>query len=353
MKTYIELGIDSMNYTGTLTAAQKDAVLSELKKRKGFQKHCGDYFKERYHYSSDCFADQGVKIQIEKTAKTPWRLSLIVHPTLVLGEKDRSKLWQPTKKSFRVMENTLANKLAKVRLDLPPEALSLSRADVTANLEFDDAGLVAEYLRIIKKSRILPHYKVDWFKEKDGKARDCREANRHSYKQSCKQGAIFAYDKTAQLQMIGQLPNALIGKRILRIEAQLRQKAIQKWVPSKAYSSSWDIIHTIFKKGKGILCWYLRRMQPVGTAYQRYETAVAQAQAIRGEKTRTRILYLLKKVSDCHDLGAALEKTASHFGLNRRKQKSLLKACNKKGISPITLTNSGVYEELPPLSELL
>ena len=94
-------------------------------------------------------------------------------------------------------------------------------------------------------------------------------------------------------------------------------------------------------------------MQPVGTAYQRYETAVAQAQAIRGEKTRTRILYLLKKVSDCHDLGAALEKTASHFGLNRRKQKSLLKACNKKGISPITLTNSGVYEELPPLSELL
>ena len=43
----------------------------------------------------------------------------------------------------------------------------------------------------------------------------------------------------------------------------------------------------------------------------------------------------------------------THFGLNRRKQKSLLKACNKKGISPITLTNSGVYEELPPLSELL
>ena len=353
MKTHIELGIDSMNYTGPLTAAQKDAVLSELKKRAGFQKNCGDYFKEYYHYSSDCFADQCVKIQIEKTAKTPWRISLIVHPTLVLGERDRSKLWQPTKKSFRAMENALVSKLKKVQLDLPPETLSLSRVDVTANLEFDDAALVTEYLRIIKKSRILHHYKADWFKEKDGKARDCREANRHSYKQSCKQGALFAYDKTAQLQMIGQLPHALIGKRILRIEAQLRQKAIQKWVPAKAYSSSWDIIRTIFKKGQDILRWYLRRMQPVGTPYRRYETAVAQAQAIRGEKTRTRILYLLRKMSDCRDLDAALEKTAAHFGLNRRKQKNLLKTCNKKGINPVTLTNSGVYEALPPLSKLL
>lgn len=353
MKPHIELGIDSVNYTGTLSAAQKDALLSELKKRKSFQKHCGDYFGEYYHYSSECFADQGVKIQVKKSAKIPWRLSLIVHPTLVLGEKDRSKLWQPTKKGFRAMENTLVSKLAKVRLELSPEALSLSRVDVTANLEFDDAELVAEYLRIIKKSRILPHYKADWFREKDGKARDCREANRHSYKQSCKQGAIFAYDKTAQLQMIDRLPDALIGKRILRIEAQLRQKGMQKWAPAKVCTSSWDIIHALFKKGKSILHWYLRRMQPVDTPYRRYETAVAQAQAIRGEKTRTRILYLLRKMSDCRDLDAALEKTAAHFGLNRRKQKSLLKTCNKKGINPVTLTNSGVYEALPPLSKLL
>ena len=58
-------------------------------------------------------------------------------------------------------------------------------------------------------------------------------------------------------------------------------------------------------------------------------------------------------MSDCHDLDMALEKTAAHFGLNRRKQKNLLKTCNKKGINPVTLTNSGVYEELPSLSELL
>lgn len=71
MKPHIELGIDSVNYTGTLSAAQKDALLSELKKRKGFQKHCGDYLRECYHYSSECFADQGVKIQVKKSAKTP------------------------------------------------------------------------------------------------------------------------------------------------------------------------------------------------------------------------------------------------------------------------------------------
>lgn len=71
MKTHIELGIDSVNYTGILSAAQKDALLSELKKRKGFRKHCSDYFRECCHYSSDCFADQGVKLQIEKRRKLP------------------------------------------------------------------------------------------------------------------------------------------------------------------------------------------------------------------------------------------------------------------------------------------
>ena len=151
--------------------------------------------------------------------------------------------------------------------------------------------------------------------------------------------------------MIDRLPDALIGKRILRIEAQLRQKGMQKWAPAKAYSSSWNIIHALFKKGKSILHWYLRRMQPVDTPYRRYETA--QAQALRGEKTRTRILYLLRNLSDCRDLDAALKKTAAHFALNRRKQKALLKACDKKGINPVTLANSGVYEQLPPLSELL
>ena len=113
--------------------------------------------------------------------------------------------------------------------------------------------------------------------------------------------------------MIDRLPNALIGKRILRIEAQLRRKGILKWVPAAACSSSWDIIHTLFKKGKKIIRWYLRRMQPADTPCRRYETAVAQAQAIRGEKTRTRILYLLKKASDCHDLDAALEKMQAVF----------------------------------------
>lgn len=48
-------------------------------------------------------------------------------------------------------------------------------------------------------------------------------------------------------------------------------------------------------------------MQPVDTPYQRYEAAVAQAQTIQGEKTRTQILYLLRKMSDCHDLNAALD----------------------------------------------
>jgi hypothetical protein len=97
------------------------------------------------------------------------------------------------------------------------------RADYTQNHCFSDAELVQAYLRILKKSRVLPHYRVEEFREEEGKTKDVREANRHSYKQSCKSAAFFAYDKTAQLAMLGEEGAKLKSGRILRLECTARK----------------------------------------------------------------------------------------------------------------------------------
>lgn len=81
--------------------------------------------------------------------------------------------------------------------------MQLRRANYTQNYCFSGAELVQAYLRILKKSRVLPHYRVEQFREGKGKTKDVREANRHSYKQSCNSAAFFAYDKTTQLAILG------------------------------------------------------------------------------------------------------------------------------------------------------
>ena len=95
---------------------------------------------------------------------------------------------------------------------------------------FEDSDLAESYLRILKKGLLLPHYHLEWFRKNERKAKDIKAANTHSYKQACQSAAFFSYDKTAQLEMIGRFPDRLIGKRVLRLEVQLRRKGIRKWV---------------------------------------------------------------------------------------------------------------------------
>lgn len=72
---------------------------------------------------------------------------------------------------------------------LPPQ--QPRRADYTQNHCFSDEKLAETWLRILKKSRVLPHYRVEMFREGEGKTRDVRETNRHSYKQSCKSASFL------------------------------------------------------------------------------------------------------------------------------------------------------------------
>lgn len=137
------------------------------------------------------------------------------------------------------------------------------------------------------------------FRENEHKAKDCKAANKHSCKQYCKSTAFFAYDKTAQLEMIDAFPDVLIGKRVLRLEAQLRRKAMKKWAEKDAVDSgNWAIIKVLGRSAEQVLDWYLIRIQPVKGDYLRYQDAVEAVSQVRGKKTGERMLYLLRKASD-------------------------------------------------------
>lgn len=94
-----ELGIDTFSFYSNLTPKQKSRILEVLRDLPGFQTKREEYIEETYEYTSDCFADQGVKLMIFRKKKSVWGLFVVLHPTLLLlGEDDRSALYHPKKK---------------------------------------------------------------------------------------------------------------------------------------------------------------------------------------------------------------------------------------------------------------
>lgn len=351
----IELGIDTFSYYYKLTSRQKAEIIGHLKAKGGFRTEISNYEENTYAYSSDYFKDDGIRIWIQRIKGNPWGLLIVVHPLLVLGDSDRSTLYRPQKKAeYKRIIKQVDKLLKPIGVPCSADKMKFYRIDVTINLIFKVEALVNEYLRILKRSCLLPHYQLDWFRKEEHKAKDCKAANKHSFKQYCKSAAFFSYDKTAQLEMIGAFPASLIGKRVLRLEAQLRRKGMKKWVGKDIMEeNNWGILKQLEKKSNKIIQWYIDRLQIADTNYVRYQDAVDAVNAMKGEKMKKRMLYLLRKTSDSETLTAALEKLRKKYGLSRNQCRNVLKKFKKLGISPITLTNSSKYDSLPPIDSLI
>lgn len=350
-----EFGIDTFSYYYKLTSKQKSKIIERLETKQGFRTQTNDYLSDTYAYSSDFFKDEGIRMWIQRINGSPWGLLIVVHPMLVLGGSDRSALYQPqNKRDYKKIIERVDKLLNPIGVPYSIGEMKLYRIDVTSNLIFEDEAFVYEYLRILKKSCLLPHYKNDWFRQKEQKAKDCEAANKHSFKQYCKSAAFFSYDKTAQLEMIGAFPASLIGKRVLRLEAQLRRNGMKKWVGKDAMGgSNWGILKKLWKNSEKIIRWYIKRLQPVGEQCVRYEDAMDKLKNVKNRKTRERMLCLLRKTSDSETITAALEKLREKYGLNKGQQRIILKKFEELGISPIALANSSVHDFLQPIQDLI
>lgn len=271
-----EVGIDTFSYYHTLTSGQKSKIMERLKNMSKFHTATSNYLENTYSYFSDCFVDKGVRIWVSRKGGKPWGLLIVVHPMLVLGCSDRSALYKPQEKSeYKQIVKAVDNLLKSVEIPCSIDKMKLYRVDSDINLIFDENTMIDEYIRILKKSCLLPRYQLASFKENEHKAKDYKTANKHSHKQYCKSAAFFAYDKTAQLEMIEAFPDALIGKCVLRLEAQIRRKSMRKWVGQKGMDgSNWSILKELGKQSEKILQWYLKRLQSVNVSYVRYSDAV-------------------------------------------------------------------------------
>ena len=330
----------------TLTAAQYHAIKNRLGKL--LRKSTGDYWSKAEHYMVDSFREKGMWLYLSRM-DTIYRVKVRIEPCRVLASGDPTALFQADKKQYRAMVEKVDSLLQPCGLPRSIDRMKISRMDLTCDLTFQEAGVVQQYIRTLQKSFVLPHYKRVCFREGDGKAKNVREANKHS----CRQAAFFAYNKTAQLQMIGRLPEERLGKRVLRLEAELNRGAIKQHLGKQ--KSNYQFLKQGVKRAGKVIDWYLKRVYKDNTSsHLRYEDAVACIAGQRWkDKTKERAAYLLRKVSDSESMNAAIRKTAEKFGIKRQTAMGLVKKLEQAGVNPVTLTNACEYEQMENLRNIL
>lgn len=343
-------GIHTYAVGMTLTAAQ----YYEIKDSLGdfLRKNDGNYWSRSEHYTVDAFREQGVWLYLSRT-DTIYRIKVRIEPCRVLRSDDPTALYQPDKKSYRKMVDCVDKLLKLYHVPRSVDRMKISRLDLTCDLLFKDGGLVMQYIRTLQKSFVLPHYKRVFFREKDGKAKDIRAANMHSCRQQCKQASFFAYDKTAQMEMTGRMTDKLTGSHILRLEAELSRGAMKQHLGKQ--DSNYRFLKQGMKCVLAVINWYLKRMYKGNSGeHLKYQDAAKRiAQGHWKHKTKQRMLYLLRKVSDSETMNTAIQKTQKKFGLKSQAVTGLLKKLEKVGINPVTLTNASGYERLENLRRIL
>ena len=221
-----------------------------------------------------------------------YRVNIKVEPCRVLGSDDPTALYQYSKKSFHKLQRLCDRYLEMLCIPGSIETMKVSRCDLTCNLGFPDQDYVEAYLRILKKSHLIPGYRVDTFKDYEKKAKDPTQANQHSHCIRCKQVSLLCYDKIDQLKMVGRCPHELEDAAILRLEVQLKRPALKRVLGKKAMEDNAALLKAASKQSVPIIKSYLNKMFPCSGTHLWYEDAVSVIQKIKKETLRGQMLYL-------------------------------------------------------------
>lgn len=281
-----------------------------------------------------------------------YRVNIKVEPCRVLGSDDPTALYQCSKKSFHELQQLCDRYLEMLCIPGSIETMKVSRCDLTCNLGFPDQQYVDAYLRILKKSHMIPGYKADIFKTNAKKAKDPNQANQHSHCIRCKQASLLCYDKIDQLKMVGRCPHELEDAAILRLEAQLKRPALKRALGKRALEDNAALLKAASDQVAEVIHSYLSRIFPCSGTHLQYEDAVSVVQKIKKETLREQMLYLLRKVSDAATWDSAARKLNEHYtDVTDKRIKKIYSKFDAFDINPITLPNSSSTERVPPLRQ--
>ena len=266
------------------------------------------------------------------------RVTVQIEPCRLLGDRDPTALFHPTKQNYGALLKRLGNVFASLSIRGEPDTMPLCRVDITENIFLDSPDMVQGYLHVLKKSLIPRDYKLEKFHK--GKAKDVHRANQHSHCLKTNHVTVLAYDKVDQLQMIGRGDELIDEKSILRIEVQMKRKKFLQYVGEETVGNR-AILKELYRQREVILEDYQKKMGLVYGDHFTYQNAVHRIERnIKKPELRERMLLLLRKCSDRKNLTQAIRYLEEEGGISRKQTQCLLEKFRKIGVSPITLPNA-------------
>lgn len=301
----IETGIHTFSLYHNLPYTQAQNLIESLTERGC----CYPLVENKWGYDGTCksklYADSSIEIYVYRYYSHSGFTLRITPCSLLKGSYAAEKLYHPTsEKNWKVM-NRLSDMLddLEVKSDLGEiiyaDEMSVCRVDPCINVYLDSDDEILEYLRILKKSTLIPYYNTDEFRRISSRVKNIKEANMHSYRIKSKKATFTAYDKIYEMQQSNRCPDELNEAHILRIEGELKRDALIKRLDRDEMCSNGKLLKSTAKNANKILLSFPDRMQ-VGTGnHVRYCDAEARIEKAKLEdKLKDRMLYLIRKVSD-------------------------------------------------------
>lgn len=346
----IQYGIHTFEISQTLTKKQFNTVLNQMYTKSQVAHNTTG--RESYTLLDKQMLGITITLYPIRERRT-YRVNIKIEPCRILGSDDPTAIYQYAEKSYCKLRKLCDRYLEIFHIPGGINTMKICRCDLTCNLIFKDQEHVDAYLRILKKSHLIPGYRVDKFKNWEKKAKDPICANQHSHCIRCKQASLLCYDKIDQLKMINRCPDWMEYAAILRIEAQLKRPALKRWLERDALENQPAVLKAATNRAGMVIASYLVKLFPCEGTHLRYKDAVSSVQKVKNKTLRNQMLYLIRKVSDAATMDSAAQKFIEYYSdVKEKLLKKVLNRLEKLGVSPITLPNNSSIPHLASLTEL-
>lgn len=288
---------------------------------------------------SNTFQAIGISaIRTYQSANASNGISIQLNPaSVVSGHIEPITLYRPTKSGCDTIITTLRALFKEIELEtlfdsvVNTERLTLSQADITANLWFDEGTDLDILIYLLKHAN----------------APNGLKRNKHNPGFVLNSGitTFKCYDKGRELSDRGHLPSELAESRILRLELSLKRDRLVKGLGVDRNADLHTALSTVYRHGKEMVTEYLGGLFPAGGDHLRYDEAKRMIERmVNREPMRGRMLYMLKKTATTDGLDKAIkamEKELAPVQIQRMFQKF-----DELGVNPVTLPRKSRVERL-------
>lgn len=302
------------------------------------KKNCHRVFTEGNCLISDLYHGVGIIIRLYNNGTKLPHIQLRVNPRFTIGSYDYVGIFECSKKNIEIIKSSIDMVLESIKAGFGFDDMTVSRIDLCVNIETDDMALPVNYMRLIRKCRLPDSYNREVFHPETKHDKAYKDKNMHSFRAKSHEATFTVYDKIFQLKQENLLsPGEKLQYGLLRFEVSLSRVAICKIIGNyNGITNNSELLFQFGASSKMIMRNYIFHFFPDESYYTYNQARMLISESKFTNKIKKRMLFLLRKTSDCNHLINAIYQMEEEFNISGYKTDKVLTCFEQIKCSPIT-----------------